>query len=60
MLGIQVDIPPSLIQNEALKKGLIVLTAGKDVIRLLPPLIISKNQLHEGLCTLLNVLNSIK
>ncbi|WP_252236584.1 aspartate aminotransferase family protein [Clostridium sp. CH2] len=60
MLGIQVDIPPSLIKNEALKKGLIVLTAGKDVIRLLPPLIISKNQLHEGLCTLLNVLNSIK
>ncbi len=60
MLGIQVDIPPYLIQNEALKKGLIVLTAGKDVIRLLPPLIISKNQLHEGLCTLLNVLNSIK
>ncbi|WP_105177247.1 MULTISPECIES: aspartate aminotransferase family protein [Clostridium] len=60
MLGIQVDISPSLIQNEALKKGLIVLTAGKDVIRLLPPLIISKNQLHEGLCTLLNVLNSIK
>ncbi|NFH91552.1 acetylornithine/succinylornithine family transaminase [Clostridium botulinum] len=60
MLGIQVDISPSLIQNEALKKGLIVLTAGKDVIRLLPPLIISKNQLHEGLCTLLDVLNSIK
>ncbi|MBZ9692755.1 aspartate aminotransferase family protein [Clostridium sp. M14] len=60
MLGIQVDISPSLIQNETLKKGLIVLTAGKDVIRLLPPLIISKNQLHEGLCTLLNVLNSIK
>ncbi|UZP03006.1 acetylornithine/succinylornithine family transaminase [Clostridium botulinum] len=60
MLGIQVDIFPSLIQNEALKKGLIVLTAGKDVIRLLPPLIISKNQLHEGLCTLLDVLNSIK
>lgn len=60
MLGIEVDISPSLIQNEALKKGLIVLTAGKDVIRLLPPLIISKNQLHEGLCTLLNVLNSIK
>ncbi len=60
MLGIQVDISPSLIQNEALKTGLIVLTAGKDVIRLLPPLIISKNQLHEGLCTLLDVLNSIK
>ncbi|WP_252226594.1 aspartate aminotransferase family protein [Clostridium sp. ZBS2] len=57
MIGIQTDILPSLIQKEALKKGLLVLTAGKDVIRLLPPLVISKSELKKGLDILLDVLN---
>ncbi|WP_315081082.1 aspartate aminotransferase family protein [uncultured Clostridium sp.] len=60
MIGIQTDISPSLIQKEALKKGLLVLTAGKDVIRLLPPLTISKSELKEGLDILLEVISNLK
>ena len=48
MIGIEVTESPSEIQNKALEKGLLVLTAGKNVIRLLPPLIISKEEIKKG------------
>ncbi|MGG7142858.1 aspartate aminotransferase family protein [Clostridium nigeriense] len=50
MIGIEIDgtITPSDIQNKALEKGLLVLTAGKNVVRLLPPLIISKEEIEKG------------
>lgn len=48
MIGVEVATAPSEIQKKALEKGLLVLTAGKNVIRLLPPLIISKEEIKEG------------
>ena len=48
MIGIEVTESPSEIQSKALEKGLLVLTAGKNVIRLLPPLIISKEEIKKG------------
>ncbi len=48
MIGIEVTESPSEIQKKALEKGLLVLTAGKNVIRLLPPLIISKEEIEKG------------
>lgn len=48
MIGVEVATTPSEIQKKALEKGLLVLTAGKNVIRLLPPLIISKEEIKEG------------
>ena len=48
MLGIKVKCTPALVQKECIKKGLLVLTAGKDVVRLLPPLVITKEQIDEG------------
>ncbi|MBW6411306.1 aspartate aminotransferase family protein [Clostridium weizhouense] len=59
MIGIKTKCSPSLVQKEALKNGLLVLTAGKDTVRLLPPLIISNDELKYGIDILLNVLNSI-
>lgn len=59
MIGIETDLSPSLVQKKALEHGLIVLTAGNNVIRLLPPLIISKEELTFGLNILLDILNSI-
>lgn len=48
MIGIEINENPSEIQKKALKKGLLVLTAGKNVIRLLPPLIITKEEIEKG------------
>lgn len=59
MIGIKVTCAPSLVQKEALKKGLLVLTAGKDVVRLLPPLVISKEELKAGIDIILDVLSNI-
>lgn len=60
MIGIKVKCDPALVQKEAIKKGLLVLTAGKDVVRLLPPLVITKNELKAGLDIILDILSNIK
>ena len=57
MIGIETTLNPSEVQKEAAKKGVFVLTAGKDVIRLLPPLTISKEELKEGLEVIIDILN---
>ena len=59
MLGIKVKCTPALVQKECMKKGLLVLTAGKDVVRLLPPLVISKDELKQGVEIILDVLSNI-
>jgi acetylornithine/N-succinyldiaminopimelate aminotransferase len=57
MIGIEIKGSSSEVQKEALKCGLVVLTAGEHVIRLLPPLIINENELMKGLKILINVIN---
>lgn len=47
MQGIVCEKPVGAIAAEALKHGLIVITAGSDVIRLVPPLIIEKKHVDE-------------
>lgn len=56
MLGIELDGDSSIIQKIALNNGLLVLTAGKNVVRLLPPLNISLEDLKKGLNILISVL----
>ncbi len=56
MLGIQVTEPPKDILHKCADAGLLVLTAGKDVIRLLPPLVISDAELERGIEILSNIL----
>jgi acetylornithine/N-succinyldiaminopimelate aminotransferase len=60
MIGIKVKCSPALVQKEAIKKGLLVLTAGSDVVRLLPPLVITKNELKAGIDIILEILSNIK
>ena len=48
MIGIKTTLSPGEVSVKALEMGLIVLTAGKDVVRLLPPLVITKEQIDEG------------
>lgn len=59
MIGIKVKCDPKLVQKEAIKKGLLVLTAGKDVVRLLPPLVITKEELKAGIDIILEILSNI-
>jgi len=57
MIGIQIkDLPKDRLMK-AFDKGLLVLTAGKDVVRLLPPLNISMHELDEGISLLLESLS---
>lgn len=59
MIGIEIDGSSSTLQERALEKGLIVLTAGPNVVRLLPPLIIDETTLVEGLNILIEVLANL-
>lgn len=53
MIGVEVNIEASTIKEEALKRGLLVLTAGKNnVIRFLPPLNITYKEIDEALIIL--------
>lgn len=58
MIGIEIDGDSSAVQKEALKNGLLVLTAGKNVVRLLPPLVISDSDLKDGMNILIKTLKS--
>ncbi|MCI5862294.1 MAG: aspartate aminotransferase family protein [Lachnospiraceae bacterium] len=47
MQGITVTVPPSKIINKAIENGLIVFSAGHDVVRFVPPLVITKEDIDE-------------
>jgi acetylornithine/N-succinyldiaminopimelate aminotransferase len=50
MLGLEiVDANAKEIANQLLQDGLVILTAGKNTLRLLPPLIISRDEIGSGL-----------
>ena len=60
MIGIEVNCDSSILQEKALKNGLLVLTAGKNVVRLLPPLNIPVEDVKTGLNILIKVLKEYK
>uniref|UniRef100_UPI004056C612 aspartate aminotransferase family protein n=1 Tax=Agathobacter sp. TaxID=2021311 RepID=UPI004056C612 len=60
MQGIVSTIAPGKIAAKALEKGLIVISAGSDVIRLVPPLVIEKEHVDEMISKLEDVLQELK
>ncbi len=56
MIGFQVEGSPKDYLKAAAENGLLVLTAGKDVIRLLPPLNISDDEIIKGTKILSDIL----
>ena len=56
MLGIEIKGNSSEIQKKAASKGLLVLTAGPNVVRFLPPLVISEKEILEGIDILISIL----
>lgn len=49
MIGIEINNSPKEYAKKAVENGLLVLTAGQNVIRFLPPLVISYDEINEGL-----------
>lgn len=45
--GIQLSISPAEVISSALEKGLLLISAGSDVIRFVPPLIITEKEVDE-------------
>ncbi len=54
--GLKIKRPVSEVINQALKEGLIIISAGENVIRLVPPLIITKEHVDEMIHILKKIL----
>jgi len=57
MLGIEVSISHKEAVKKCLENGLMMLTAGKNVLRMLPPLTITYEEIDKGLAILKGVLS---
>ncbi len=60
MIGIDIDIDAWPVLEAALAKGLLLLSAGPKTLRMLPPYIISDEEIAEGLGLLKHVLDGVK
>lgn len=56
MIGIEIKGSPAEIQKKAIEKGILVLTAGSNVVRLLPPLVITEDEIKTGINILIDLL----
>jgi acetylornithine/succinyldiaminopimelate/putrescine aminotransferase len=59
MLGVQLDMPAGPVVQAGYKHGLLLLNAGADVLRLVPPLIISKDEIDIAIDRLAAVLAEV-
>lgn len=56
MVGVDLDIPADQVMAAARAAGLLVINAGETTLRIAPPLIITKEQIDEGVAVLANCL----
>ena len=59
LLGLEVTCGNAEIVKRAMEKGLVLLTAGADVVRLAPPLVMKKEQMDAGIAVLDEVFGDI-
>ncbi len=59
-IGIIDGIDPHEVMDAARARGLLVLTAGEDTVRLLPPLVITMNDIDEGVAILKLALDDVQ
>ena len=45
--GLQVSVPVGEVSKKALEEGLLVISAGGNVLRMIPPLIVEKEHIDE-------------
>ena len=56
--GLELNIPVGEVSHKALEEGLIVITAGSNVLRFVPPLIIEKEHVDEMIKKLKKVVDN--
>lgn len=59
MQGLQISVPVGEVSKRALEKGLILITAGSDVLRFVPPLVIKKEHVDEMITILDGILSEM-
>ncbi|HUW40039.1 MAG TPA: aspartate aminotransferase family protein [Rectinemataceae bacterium] len=59
MIGIAVNVKPDRIKELCLERGLLVLTAGEDAVRLLPPLVIPESDIDAGLALMREAFDAV-
>ena len=57
MQGIEIDLPLKDVLNKTLEKGVVLISAGSNLIRFVPPLIIEKEDVDKMIAVLSEVLN---
>lgn len=60
MQGIELSIPAKPIISRCMEKGLLLVGAGEQIIRFVPPLIISAEEINEGINILSEVIQEVK
>lgn len=60
ILGLQLTEDPSPIIKAARERGLLVITAGTNTLRFVPPLTITEDEIHEGLNLLEDAISSTR
>ena len=59
MQGLVVTVKPADVCKKALENGLVIISAGSDVLRIVPPLVIKKEHIDEMLCKLEHTFSEI-
>ena len=57
LVGYELDVEAQPVVDAALERGLVALTAGENVLRLAPPLIVTEEQVDDALAILAEVLS---
>lgn len=60
MQGLKTTLPVGEVSKKALSKGLVLITAGQDVLRFVPPLVIEKKDVDEMIEILTEVFEEMK
>ena len=60
MLGVQLDIPVAPIVQAGYENGLLLLNAGADVLRIIPPLIITPAEVDVAIERLAGIMAQVR
>lgn len=59
MQGLEVSVAPSVVINKALEAGLVIISAGSNVLRFVPPLVITEVHVDEMIAVLKDCLAQV-
>jgi len=60
MLGLECSLPNAAVQKACVAEGLLTVAAGENVLRLVPPLVVTPDDIEEGLARLARAARALK